>query len=109
MKMNYKLEIKKNGHLNLFSPKIRMYVMEDVMFDELKIALVTEMEYKVKLDIVKLLMTFPHGFETMDDQVIVRQDAVDEYEVWYEKVHQQIGFLDEYYSLIDEKIAEVLS
>lgn len=106
--MNYKLEIK-DGKYNVLSPKIGMYVMEGATIDEVKIALATEMEYSVKLNIVKLLMTFPHGFSTMDDEVIVHQEAVDAYHAWYEKTHQRIGFLEEYYSLIDEKIKEVLT
>lgn len=106
--MNYKLKMK-DGKLSVFSPKIGMYVMECATMDEVKIALATEMEYKVKLDMVKMLMTFPHGFATMDDEVIVHQKAVEAYEEWHTKIYQRIGFLDEYYALIDEKIAEVLS
>lgn len=67
------------------------------------------MKCKVKLDIVKWLMTFPNGILTTDGEVIVHQHAVDEYEAWHKKIHQQIGFLDEYHSLIDENILEVLS
>lgn len=106
--MNYKLEMK-DGKLNVLSPAIGMYVMKDARLDEVKIALATEMEYAVKLDIVKLLMTFPHGFSTTDDEVIVHQKAVDAYDAWFEVTYQRIGFLDEYYSLIDEKIVEILA
>lgn len=106
--MNYQVEIK-DGKWYLYSPKIDRYVMEDATMNEVKIALATEMEYVVKLDIVKLLMTFPHGFSTMDDEVIVRQDAIDDYEAWYHKIQQRIGFPEEYHSLIDKKIREALT
>lgn len=104
--MNYQLEMKK-GKLNVLSPKLGMYVMENATVNEVKIAFATEMAYKVKLDIVKLLVTFPHGFSTTDDEVIVHQNAVDEYEGWYKKTQQRIGFLEEYYARIDKKISEV--
>lgn len=83
-----------------------MYLMEDATVDQIKIALATEMEYKTKLEILKLLMTFPHGFLTTDNEVIDNQEAVDKYESWYKKIYQRIGFLDEYYELIDKKIQE---
>jgi hypothetical protein len=57
--------------------------MEDATVDQVKIALATEMEYKTKLEIVKLLMTFPNGFLTTDNEVIDNQEAMDEYESWY--------------------------
>lgn len=85
-----------------------MYLMEDATVDQVKIALATEMEYRTKLEIVKLLMTFPHGFLTTDNKVINNQEAVDEYESWYKEIYQRIGFIDEYYSLIDEKIQEII-
>ena len=106
--MNYKLEVK-DGKYNVISPKIGKCVMENATIDEVKIALATEMEYSVKLNIVELLMTFPHGFSTMDDEVIVHQEAVDAYRAWYDKTYQRIGFLEEYYSLIDKKIMEILT
>jgi len=105
---NYQLE-NVNGKYNLYSPKIDMYVMENVTLDDIKIAIATEMEYEVKLKIVELLMTFPHGFPTVDNQVIVHKEAIEAYEAWHHKTHQRIGFLDEYYSLIDQKIVEVLT
>src|SRR5690625_1378362 len=105
---NYKLEIA-DGKWSVYSSKIGMYVMKDATIDEVKIALTTEMEYKVKLDIVKMLMTFPHGFSTMDDITIVHEEAVKSYEAWHDKTYQRIGFLEEYHSLIDEKIMEVLT
>lgn len=106
--MNYKLEVT-DGKYNLYSPKLDMYVMKNVPIDEAKIALATEMEYSVKLDIVKMLMTFPHGFSNMDDEIIVNPEAMDAHNVWYNKNHQRIGFLEEYYSLIDEKIMGLLT
>ena len=105
---NYKIE-KTNGKFNLYSSKIGMYVMKGATIDEMKIALAREMEYSVKLEIVKLLMTFPHGFSNMDDEIIVYQEAVDVYNAWYSKIYQRIGFLEEYYSLIDEKIMGILA
>lgn len=36
--------------------------MEDATVDQVKIALATEMEYKTKVEIVKLLMTFSSRF-----------------------------------------------
>lgn len=104
--MNYKLEAN-NGRMNLYSQKIGMNVMEDATVDQVKIALAIEMEYKTKLEIIKLLMTFPHGFLTTNDEEIVNQGVVDEYEAWYKKISQRIGFIDEYYSLIDDKIREI--
>lgn len=106
--MSYKIEAT-DGKYHLYSPKIDMYVMRDATLDEVKITLATEMEYAVKLDIVKLLMTFPHGYSTMDDEIIVYQEAVDAYEAWHHKTHQRIVFPEEYQSLIDEKIREVLT
>lgn len=105
---DYKVELK-DGKYYLYSPKINMYVIEDATMEEVKILLATEMEYSVKLEIVKLLMTFPHGFMTRDDKVIVHEEAVAAYHEWYDKIHQRIGFLDEYYSLIDEKIVDLLT
>lgn len=107
MTLTYKVEIV-NGKWNLYSPKINMYVMEGASMDEVKIALAREMEYAVKLNIVKLLMTFPHGYSTMDDKTIVHEEAVKAYEAWYDKTYERIGFLEEYHSLIDEKIREIL-
>ena len=83
--------------------------MKGATIDEVKIALITEKEYNVKLEIVKLLMTFPHGYSTMDDKTIVYEEAVEAYEAWYDKIYQRIGFLDDYYALIDEKITEILT
>src|SRR5699024_3106483 len=105
---NYQLE-NVNGKYNLYSSKINMYVMENVTLDDIKVAIATEMEYKTKLEIVKLLMTFPHGITTIDNQVIVDNAAVEAYEAWHHEIHQRIGFLDEYYSLIDQKIVEILT
>lgn len=105
---HYKIELK-DGKYNLFSPKINLYVMENATMDEVKITLATQMEYEVKLEIVKLLMTFPHGLTTIDDKIIVHEEAVDAFETWYDKIYQRIGFIDEYYSLIDEKIVELLT
>src|SRR5690625_1585044 len=108
MKMNYMVEVK-DGKWNVYSPKIGMYVMEDATVDEVKIALATDMEYEIKLNIIKLLMTFPHGFSTMDGGAIVHKEAVEKYEAWRHQTHQRIGFPDEYHSLIDEKIKEMLT
>jgi len=108
MKMNYMVEVK-DGKWNVYSPKIGMYIMEDATVDEVKIALATDMEYETKLEIIKLLMTFPHGFSTMDGRTIVHKEAVEEYETWHNETHQRIGFLDEYHSLIDEKIRKILT
>lgn len=106
--MNYKIEFT-DGNCNLYSPKIGMYVLKDTRIDEVKIALATDIEYKSKLEIVKLLMTFPHGFSTMDDKIFVHEKAVEAYETWYHTISQRIGFIDEYYSLIDKKLLEILS
>lgn len=105
MNMTYKIEVN-NGKWSLYSPKIEMYVMKDATLEEVKIALATEMEYAVKLDIVKLFMTFPHGYSTMDDKIIARDDAVEEFEAWYKETHPRIVFPEEYHALIDKKIAE---
>lgn len=105
---NYQLE-HVNGRYNLYSPKIARYMMENVTLDDIKLAIATEMEYKTKLQIVKLLMTFPDGFSTMDDQFMVHKEAADEFTAWHDEIYQRIGFLDEYYSLIDQKIAEILT
>lgn len=105
---NYQLE-RVNGKYNLYSPKITKNVMENVTLDEIKLAIITEMEYTTKLEIVKLLMTFPHGFSTKDNQIIIHQEAVTQFEDWYRKIYQRIVFLDEYYSLIDKKIVEILT
>lgn len=105
--MDYKLEVKE-GKINLYSSKIGMYLMEETSIEQVKIAIATEMEYKVKLEIIKLLMTFPHGFYTMDNEIIVNQEAMDEYEAWYKIIRQKIGTLEDYYDLIDEKISTVL-
>lgn len=105
---HYKIELK-DGKYSLYSPKINMYVLENATMEEVKITLATEMEYTVKLDIVKLLMTFPHGFTTMNDEMIVHQSAVVAYDEWYDKIYQRVRFLDEYYSLIDDKIVELLT
>jgi|SRR5699024_7143003 len=106
--MNYQLEIK-DGRFNVYSANIGMNVIEDALFDEVRIALATEMEYDVKMKIVKLLMTFPHGFEMKNGDMFVREDAVEAYESWRHEVQQRIGFLDEYYELIDEKITDLLT
>lgn len=103
--MNYKVEFK-DGGWNLYSPKIASYVMEGVSIEEVKIALATEMEYSVKLEIIKLLMTFPHGFSNMNGEIINLPEAVEEYDNWYSKTQQRIGFLEEYYSLIDKQIMD---
>lgn len=105
---HYKIELK-DGKYSLYSPKINMYVLENATMEEVKITLATEMEYTVKLDIVKLLMTFPHGFTTMNDEMIVHQESVVAYDEWYDKIYQRVGFLDEYYLLIDDKIVELLT
>lgn len=104
---DYKIELK-DGKYNLYSPKIGMYVIKDATMEEVKIILATEMEYAVKLDIVKMLITFPHGFTTIDDKMIEYQEAVDAYKEWYDQIYQRIGFLDEYYMLIDKKIVDLL-
>lgn len=106
--MNYQLEIN-DGKFNVYSTNIGMNVMEDALFDEVRVALATEMEYDVKMKIVKLLMTFPHGFEMKNGDMFVREDAVEAYEAWNHLVRQQIGFLDRYYALIDEKITDLLT
>ncbi|WP_130806684.1 hypothetical protein [Senegalia massiliensis] len=106
--MDYKLEAR-NGKINLLSSKTGMYVMEDASIYQVKIAVATEMEYSTKLEIVKLLMTFPHGFLTTNNEIIVKQKAVDEYEAWYKEIYKLIAFLDEYYALIDKKIQEIFS
>lgn len=103
---HYQLE-KVNGSYNLYSPKIDLCVMKNASLDEIKIAIATEMEYKTKLEIIKLLMTFPNGFSTLDDEVIVDKEAVEEFKAWHKKIYQRIGFLDEYYSLIDAKIKQL--
>jgi len=82
--------------------------MEDATTDQVRIALATEMEYEAKLKITKLLMTFPHGFLNMNDELIVNQAAMDVYDTWYKSIHQKIGFIDDYYRSIDEKIEEIL-
>lgn len=104
--MNYKVEFI-NGNCNLYSSKIGMYVLKDTTIEEVKVALATEIEYKCKLEIVKLFMTFPHGFFTMNDKTYVHEKAVDNYETWYHTINQRIGFIDEYYSLIDKKLREI--
>lgn len=106
--MEYQLE-KVNGKFNLYSPKIERYVMEGVTMDEIKVALARDMEYTTKLEIVQLLMTFPHGYATTNDEVIVHGKAVKEFEEWYEETYQRIGFLDEYYARIDAQIEHVFS
>lgn len=100
--MNYKLEVNK-GKINVLSARTGIYVMEDATIYQVKIALATEMEYMTKLEIVKLLMTFPHGFLTTNNEMILNQEAMVEYETWHKKIYKRIAFLDEYYSLIDEK------
>lgn len=105
---NYQLE-HVNGKYNLYSPKINLYMLENATLDEIKIAIAMEMEYKTKLEVIRLLMTFPDGFSTMDDEIIVHKEAANEFKVWYEEIYQRIGFLDEYYSLIDQKIVEILA
>lgn len=105
--MNYKVDIT-DGKVQLYSPRIGMNVMENATMDEVKIALATELEYAVKLDIVKLLMTFPHGFSAMDDTMIVDDKAMEAYEAWQHNIQKRVGFLDDYYASIDEKISEVL-
>lgn len=100
---HYKIKLK-DGKYSLYSPKIGMYVLEHATLEEVKITLVTQLEYEVKLEMVKLLMTFPHGFTTIDNEIIVHQKAVDDFNEWHDKIYQRIGFLDEYYSLIDEKL-----
>lgn|SRR5690625_405579 len=106
--MNYKVEIQ-DGKWNVYSPKIDRYVMEGASVDEVKIALSIDMEYEMKLEIIKLFMTFPHGFSTMNGRTIVHKEAIEEYEAWRQKAHQRIGFPEEYHSLIDEKIKELLA
>lgn len=106
--MNYKVELI-DGNCSLYSSKIRMYVLEDVPIDEVKIALATEIEYKSKLEIVKLFMTFPHGFRTKNDKTFAHEKAIETYETWYHDIHQRIGFLDEYYALIDKRLSEITS
>src|SRR5690625_4059374 len=106
--MTYMVEVKE-GVWSLYSPKIDMYVMEEATIKDVKIVLATEMEYKVKLDIVKLLMTFPHGYLTMDGKEIVHEEAVKEYEAWHHETHQRIVFPDEYHAHIDAKIRELLT
>jgi len=108
IKMNYMVEVK-GGKWNVYSPKIDMYVMENVTDDEVKVALAMDMEYEIKLEIIKLFMTFPHGFLTMDGRMIVHKEAVEEYEAWRHETHQRIGFQQEYHSLIDEKLNEMLT
>lgn len=107
IEMNYKIEVV-DGNWHLYSSIIDMYVMEGATMEEVKIALAIEMEYAVKLDIVKLLMTFLHRLSTIDDQTIVHQESMDAYEVWYTKSYHRIALLEEYHSLIDEKISEDL-
>jgi|SRR5690625_1823953 len=105
--MTYMVEIK-DGKWNLYSPKIDMYVIEDADIKAVLIELATEMEYDVKLKIVELLMTFPHGFLTMDGQTIVHEEAVKAYKEWQQQTYQRIVFPDEYHALIDKKIRELL-
>lgn len=105
--MTYKIEVTE-GAINVYSPKIGMYLMEDATMDQVRIALATEMEYEAKLKITKLLMTFPHGFLNMNDELIVNQAAMDVYDTWYKSIRQKIGFIDDYYRSIDEKIEEIL-
>lgn len=108
IKMKYMLEAKQ-GRLNLYSPKINSYLMKDASVDQVKIAIATEMEYRTKLEIIKLLITFPHGFLTTNNEIIDNPEAMDQYESWYKEICQRIGFLDEYYDLIDEKIQDIFS
>src|SRR5690625_484281 len=105
--MTYMVEVK-DGKWNVYSPKIDMFVMEDAPIKEVLIALATEMEYDVKLKIVELLMTFPHGFLTTDGKTIVHEEAVKAYEEWQQQTHQRLVFPDEYRALIDKKIRELL-
>lgn len=85
-----------------------MYIMQEASPAEVKIALATEMEYSTKLDIIKLLMTFPHGFLTTKDEMIINQQALDAYEAWYKTAYQKIRCIDDYYMLIDEKIQKIV-
>src|SRR5690554_2379478 len=105
--MTYKIEVLE-GAMNVYSSKIGMYLMEGATVDQVRIALATEMEYKAKLEITKLLMTFPHGFFNMNDEVIVNQAAMDDYDTWHKLIHQKIGFIEDYYRSIDEKIEKIL-
>lgn len=82
--------------------------MEDATVNQVRFALASEMEYKTKLEIIKLLMTFPHGFLTTNNEIITNQEAMDEYEVWHREIYPRIAFLDEYYSLIDRKLQEIV-
>lgn len=106
--MSYQVDIS-NGKWHLFSPKIERYVIEDATMQDVKIALATEMEYEVKLNIVKLLMTFPHGFKTMNGETIVHQEALEAYEAWRQKTYQKIIFPEQYEAAIDNKIKELLT
>lgn len=106
--MNYKVEIV-DGKYNVFVPEVDKYLLEGATEGEVKIMLAIQMEYMTKMDIIRLLMTFPHNFSTMDNKVIVHQDAVDEYESWYAETIQDETCVDTYHSLIDEKVKELLT
>jgi len=106
--MSYQVDVH-NGKWQVYSPKIERYVIEDATMQDVKIALATEMEYETKLSIVKLLMTFPHGFKTMDGETIVHQEALEAYETWRHKTYQKIVFPEQYQAAIDNKIEELLT
>lgn len=105
--MTYKIDTKE-GLWNVYSPKIGMYVMEDATVDQVKSTLAIEMEYKTKLEIIKLLITFPHGFFDLNDKLILNQEGMDEFDSWYQHIHQKILYIEDYYRSIDEKIEEIL-
>lgn len=106
--MSYRVDVR-NGKWQVYSTKVAQYVMEDATLQDVKIALATEMEYEVKLNIVKLLMTFPQGFKTMDSETIVHQEALEAYECWYNKTHQKIVFPEQYQAAINNNVIELLT
>lgn len=104
---HYMIERTEEGLYNLYSPRIGMNVLEDASLLEVKVALATEKEYATKLEIIKLFMTFPHGYTSTDGKLLENNEGLEKFNEWYNEVHKKIPFPEQYYQLIDLKLQNI--
>lgn len=104
--MGYIVDVK-DDKWSVYYRGIEEHLLQGAPIQEVYITLSTIIEYDAKLNIVKLLMTFPHGFYTIDDEKIVHEEAVEEFENWFSEIKQMADDADQLHTFIDEKIHEL--
>lgn|SRR5690625_457996 len=107
MNMGYIVDLQ-DGKWSVYYEGMAKPIVQDAPLEEVYVNLATIIEYDAKVNIVRTLMTFPHGFMTKDGEEIVHEEALRRFDQWFSELKQFATSADELHQFIDDKIYELL-